>query len=49
LRDAVYDEAKVPQWINDICEDTIRKLCDGCKPYKYIGMASPKSFHLIQF
>lgn len=30
-----YSEKHVPHWINDICEDIIKKLVGLQKPYKY--------------
>ena len=32
-----YDEKKVPQWINDICEKTMKNLNELGRPYKYIS------------
>lgn len=31
----VYNEKMVPKWINEICEDVIKKLTDLQKPFKY--------------
>lgn len=31
-----YSEKNVPLWINDICEDVIKKLVGLQKPYKYM-------------
>ena len=36
LETAVWDEKKVPHWINKICEETIEKLIDAKYPYKFI-------------
>ena len=36
LKEAVFDDRKVDQWINEICEETMRKLSESTKPYKYI-------------
>ena len=36
LKDASYDDSKVDQWINDICEETMKKLAATMKPFKYI-------------
>ena len=37
LKDKNYEEEKVPQWINDICEDCVAKLVQLNKPFKYCG------------
>ena len=37
LKDKNYEESKVPQWINDICEDCVFKLVQLNKPFKYLG------------
>ena len=31
-----YSEKQVPHWINDICEDIVKKLVALKKPYKYM-------------
>ena len=36
LREAMWDELKVPGWINQICETLISKLLGLNKPYKFI-------------
>ena len=37
LKDASsYDDSKVDQWINNICEDVMQKLAASMKPYKYV-------------
>ena len=36
LETAVWDEKKVPHWINRICEETIEKLIEEKFPYKFI-------------
>ncbi len=38
LKDKPYDEERVPQWINDICEDVTFRLVQLQKPFKYMGM-----------
>jgi Tctex-1 family len=38
LAKSQYDEAKVAQWINDICEDATENLHTLKKPFKYMGM-----------
>ena len=38
LTNMVYDETKVPQWINQICEKIMENLVELEKPFKYIGM-----------
>jgi hypothetical protein len=40
LKDKNYEEEKVPQWINDICEDCVFKLVQLNKPFKYFGTLS---------
>ena len=37
LKDRTYDEGKVPQWINQICEEAMYRLALLKKPFKYIG------------
>ena len=36
LQEAMWDEAKVPHWINEICEKTMKLLMDLKRPYKYV-------------
>ena len=36
LKDATWDEVKVPQWINQICETLMKRLLTLRKPYKFI-------------
>ena len=36
LENAMWDEKKVPLWINEICEKTMKSLGDLKCPYKYI-------------
>ena len=37
LRDkSKYEEEKVPQWVNDICEQILQKLIGHKKPFKYV-------------
>merc|ERR1711904_255851 len=31
-----YDEKKVPQWINQICEQVMKKLVEKSLPFKYM-------------
>ncbi len=31
-----YSEKMVPKWINEICEDVLKKLTETQKPYKYM-------------
>lgn len=38
LKDESYDEVKVAQWIDSICESIMSGLSDLAKPLKYIGM-----------
>ena len=40
LKSEVYDDTKVEQWVNDICEASIEKLYALKKPFKYIGWNS---------
>ena len=35
LKDELFDENKVPQWINSICEGCVSGLGDLKKPFKY--------------
>jgi hypothetical protein len=37
LKDEVYDEQLVSQWVDIICESIMRGLSDLRKPLKYIG------------
>jgi len=37
LRGRDYNEALLPQWINDICESCMEELHAPKKPFKYIG------------
>jgi len=36
LRGRDYNEALLPQWINDICESTMEELHAPKKPFKYV-------------
>ena len=36
LKDVGWDEIQVPLWINQICEDTTRKLIALNRPYKFV-------------
>ena len=36
LLDQLYDEKKVPLWINEICEKIMKSMIDLKCPYKYI-------------
>ena len=38
LATAMWDEIMVPQWINDICEKSMKALMELNRPYKFIGM-----------
>ena len=37
LKDKVYDEAKVPIWVDQICDKCMQSLTELNKPFKYIG------------
>ena len=37
LATAMWDEIMVPQWINDICEKSMKALMELNRPYKFIG------------
>jgi hypothetical protein len=37
LKGRDYNEALIPQWINDICESTMEELHAPKKPFKYVG------------
>eukprot|EP00455_Lapot_gusevi_P009349 TRINITY_DN1417_c0_g1_i3.p1 TRINITY_DN1417_c0_g1~~TRINITY_DN1417_c0_g1_i3.p1 ORF type:complete len:126 (+),score=14.65 TRINITY_DN1417_c0_g1_i3:73-450(+) len=39
LKDKSYEEDKVAQWINDICEQCMQRLCESKKPFKYVVTA----------
>jgi hypothetical protein len=32
-----FDNAMVPTWVNNICEDAVHALVELGKPFKYIG------------
>ena len=36
LSNQTYEESKVPEWINTICEKVVKELVGTNKPYKYI-------------
>lgn len=36
LKNAEYDESKVPQWISNICESCMEELYAPKKPFKYV-------------
>ena len=36
LKDAMWDEAMVPHWVNEICEEITQALVNMQKPYKYV-------------
>ena len=36
LSNATWNEADVPQWINDICEKSMKSLADINRNYKYV-------------
>mmetsp|Transcript_8772 Transcript_8772/g.11582 ORF Transcript_8772/g.11582 Transcript_8772/m.11582 type:complete len:122 (-) Transcript_8772:71-436(-) len=36
LSDSVYEESKVPQWIESICEKCMDELAQMQRPFKYI-------------
>jgi len=40
LKNESYDDVKVAQWVNDICEASIEKLAALKKPFKYAGKRS---------
>ena len=37
LANEVYEDAKVPVWIDSICEKSMESLAKLSKPFKYIG------------
>lgn len=41
LKDTPFVEEKVPHWIDQVCESTMKSLVELQKPFKYIG-ASPR-------
>eukprot|EP00386_Alphamonas_edax_P009431 GDKI01031023.1.p1 GENE.GDKI01031023.1~~GDKI01031023.1.p1 ORF type:complete len:131 (-),score=46.13 GDKI01031023.1:27-419(-) len=36
LKDQDYVEEKVPQWVNAVCEQAMKRLAELKKPFKYI-------------
>ena len=40
LATAQWDEKLVPQWINDICEKSMKQLMELNRPYKFVGKPS---------
>ena len=44
LATAQWDEKLVPQWINEICEKSMKQLMELNRPYKFVG----KSLSLVQ-
>ena len=36
LKEAQWDELKIPMWINLICEKTIKSLVEMNRPYKFM-------------
>ena len=40
LKGRDYNEALIPQWINDICESTMEELHAPKKPFKYVGQCT---------
>ena len=36
LKDKVYEEAKVPIWVDQICDKCMQSLTELNKPFKYI-------------
>eukprot|EP00347_Sterkiella_histriomuscorum_P007741 403347732 len=36
LANAQWDEKQVPQWINDICEKSMKQLVELNRPYKFM-------------
>ena len=37
LANAGWDEKMVPQWINDICEKSMKQLLELNRPYKFMS------------
>jgi hypothetical protein len=37
LNNEVYDEYKVSQWVDSICEGCMKGLVELNKPFKYVG------------
>ena len=42
LKDELYDDAKVAEWVDTICEHIVKELGDLRKPLKYIGRVTYK-------
>ncbi|KAL0585276.1 hypothetical protein ABG067_004981, partial [Albugo candida] len=42
LKDELYDDAKVAEWVDTICEKIVKELGELRKPLKYIGMCTCK-------
>ena len=43
LATAQWDEKMVPQWINEICEKSMKQLMELNRPYKFVGKRAPLS------
>jgi|TARA_B110000091_G_C13667990_1_gene412490 hypothetical protein len=41
LKNQDFDQVKVDQWTDTICESTMKGLVDLQKPFKYIGKSLP--------
>ena len=44
LKNQDFDQVKVDQWTDTICESTMKGLVDLQKPFKYIGKSLPLLF-----
>ena len=47
LATAQWDEKLVPQWINEICEKSMKQLMELNRPYKFVGKSLPRSMSAI--
>ena len=43
LAQANWDEKMVPQWINDICEKSMKQLLELNRPYKFLSKQNHSS------
>jgi hypothetical protein len=49
LKDQDFDQVKVDQWTDTICESTMKGLIDLQKPFKYIGEFRQKRKNSFNF
>ena len=46
LAQANWEEKMVPQWINDICEKSMKQLLELNRPYKFLSTFTPLLTHI---